>query len=122
MRADAVLILSADPLAAALLGAVVELAGHAPHFANGGEAPRDALRRVRPRVALVDCDHEEACSDAFAGPALMTGAKVILFRSRRTRSRTSEVAERLSLPVLELPTDQATLMRELAALLDERTR
>lgn len=117
VSADAVLIFSADPLAAALLGAVVELAGSRPHFPRAGEPARDALRRVRPRIALVDCDHEEACSDSFAGPALMTGAKVLLFRSRRTRRDASDLAERLSLRVLELPAEQAALMRELEELL-----
>ena len=31
--------------------------------------PRDALMRVRPRLAVIDCDHVDACSDAFIGPA-----------------------------------------------------
>jgi hypothetical protein len=112
---QAALIFSADPLAAALLGALVELAGHTPCFPAPGEAARAALRRIRPRVALVDCDHDEACSDAFIGPALMTGAAVLLIRAQRTRHDPSALAERLSLPVLELPAQQDALMRELEA-------
>jgi hypothetical protein len=113
----AVLIFSADPLAAALLGAVVELVGHAPHFPQQDEAARAALMRVRPRLVLIDCDHEETCSDGFVGPALMTGAQVVLCRSRRTQRETREFAGRLGLPVVELPHDQEKLTRILQELL-----
>jgi hypothetical protein len=113
----AVLIFSADPLAAALLGAVVELAGHAPHFPRQDEAARSTLMRVRPRLVLIDADHEETCSDAFIGPALMTGAQVVLYRSHLTRRESREVAGRLGLTVVELPTDQEKLTRILQELL-----
>ena len=104
-----VLILSPDPLAAALLGAAVELAGHAPHFARQAENARGALLRVRPRIVLVDCDDEEACTDAFVGPALMTGGKVHLFRSPHTRRDTTAFAERLGLHELALPLEHEAL-------------
>jgi hypothetical protein len=113
----AVLIFSADPLAAALLGAVVELAGHAPHFPQHEEAARGALLRVRPRLVLIDCDHEETCSEAFVGPALMTGAAVLLCRSHRTRRDTREFAARLRLGVVSLPDDHDALLRHLNGLL-----
>jgi hypothetical protein len=112
----AVLIYSADPLAAALLGAVVELAGHVPHFARQDEPARAALMRVRPALVLLDCDHEETCSDAFIGPALMTGAQVLLHRSRRTQRESGEFAGRLGLRIVELPGDQEKLMRILQEL------
>lgn len=118
MSADAVLIFSADPLGAALLGAAVELGGRSPHFARAGESARDALRRVRPRVALVDCDHEEACSAAFAGPAIMMGTTVLLIRSRRTLQAPDDFAERHGLRVIELPGGQEMLLRELRTLLE----
>jgi hypothetical protein len=103
-----VLLLSVDPLAAALLGAAVELAGHAPHFPQPGETPRDALRRLRPRAVLIDCDHE-TCSEEFVGPALMIGARVQLFRSRRTKRDANGVARRLGLSVVELPMEPDAL-------------
>jgi hypothetical protein len=113
----AVLIFSADPLAAALLGAVVELAGYGPHFPQQHEAARVALMRVRPRLALIDCDHDEACSEGFVGPALMTGARVLLCRSRHTRRDTREFAERLGLAVLEMPNDHDRLQLILQELI-----
>jgi hypothetical protein len=113
----AVLVFSSDPLAAALVGAAVELAGHMPHFVREGEAARSALLRVRPRLIIIDCDHAEACSDEFVGPALMTAAQVLLFRSRRTVRNASGFAERLSLRVMDMPIEHEQLTTVLNELL-----
>jgi hypothetical protein len=102
-------VLSSDPLAAALLGAAIELAGLAPRFPQPAESPRNALLRVRPRLVVIDCDHEEACAEGFVGPALMTGSRVVLFRSRRTRRDVSEMANRLGLRTIEMPHEHETL-------------
>jgi hypothetical protein len=113
----AVLVYSSDALAAALLGAAIELAGHAPHFPQADEPARTALLRVRPRLVVIDCDHEDGCSDAFIGPALMTGSQVLLFRSRRTRRDIGDLAERLGVTVATLPTEHEKLTRLLKELL-----
>jgi len=115
---DAVLVLSDDPLAAALLGAATELAGYSPRFPLQNEKARTALRRVRPGLVLVDCDHPEACTDEFVGPALMTGSRVLLFRSRRTARDPGEFAGRLGLRVLELPVEHEPLRQLLREVLD----
>jgi len=104
-----VLVLSSDPLAAALLGAAIELAGLAPRFAQSAETPRNAPMRVRPCLVLIDCDHEEACAEAFVGPALMTGSQVVLFRSRRTRRDVSEMVDRLGLRMVDMPREHDSL-------------
>lgn len=111
-----VLILSTDALAAALLGAAAELAGHQPHFPRTDEAARVALRRVRPRLVVVDCDHADACTEAFFGPALMTGARVLLFDSRRNGDGGVDVARRLGLDVVHLPDDHDVFVRRLREL------
>jgi len=116
---QAVLIISADPLAAALLGAAVELAAHMPHFTRPDERARAALLRVRPRLVLIDCDHTEACSDEFVGPAIMTGARVILFRSNRTIADQKEFSERLGLQILDMPKDHASVTAILREALDD---
>ena len=118
LRSVRVLVLSSDPLAAALLGAAIELAGFAPHFPHSNESARVALLRARPRLVVVDCDHEEGCSDAFIGPALMTGSRVLLFRSRRTKHDASELSTRLGLSVAEMPMDHGPLSRLLHRVLD----
>jgi hypothetical protein len=117
LRRLPVLVLSSDPLAAALLGAAIELAGYAPHFPYSSESPRTALLRARPRLVVVDCDHEEACSDGFIGPALMTGSRVLLFRSPRTRREVSELSTRIGLRVAELPMEHEPLSRMLGQML-----
>lgn len=116
MSHHAVLIVAGDPLAAALLGAAVEHAGCLPHFPQQGEAPRAALRRVRPRLVLVSCDHPDACSDAFIGPALMTGARVLVIHTRDTLPDTRATIERLGLPLVDLSQDAEALTRHLRAL------
>ena len=123
MRRHDVLILSDDALAAALLGAAAELVGHQPRFPEPNESARDALRRVRPVAVVVDCDHEEACTEGFVGPALMTGARLLIVHSDHHGERGVEVARRLSLDVVRLPEDYDSLMRvlrELPALNDGR--
>ena len=109
MTRSAVLICAEDPLAAALLGAAVELVGFEATFPNGGEPPRDALLRERPRLVLVDCNHESACGPSFFGPVLMTGARVLLVGSRRTRRDATEVAAPFGLRAITLPADLATI-------------
>jgi hypothetical protein len=106
---NAVLVLSSDPLAAALLGAAIELDGHIPEFPQADESPRSALLRVRPQLVVVDCDHEDACSESFVGPAMMTGSHVVLFRSRHTKRDVSEMAERLGLRTVGMPEEQESL-------------
>lgn len=116
MSRQDVLILSADALAAALIGAAVELAGHQPHFPGFHEAARTALRRVRPRLVIVDCDHNDACAESFVGPAFMTGAQVLLFDSRRHGDGGITVARRLGLDLVHLPDDHEALARHLREL------
>jgi hypothetical protein len=112
-----VLVFSSDPLAAALMGAAIELAGHDPRFARSDEAARAALLRVRPRLVVIDCDHVEACSDGFIGPALMTGSRILLFKSRRTRRDVSELSGRLGVRVVEMPMEHEPLTRLLHEML-----
>ena len=109
MNRHPVLVLSSDPLASALLGAAIELAGHAPRFPESPEAARAALLRIRPRLVLIDCDHEDGCSDAFIGPALMAGSRVLLFKSRRTRRDVTELTGRLGVHVIDMPMEHGSL-------------
>ena len=115
--AATVLVFSTDSLAAALLGAAVELAGHSVAFPQAGESPRDAVMRVRPRAALVDCDHEEACTESFFGPAMMVGARVAVFSSQRSQRALAPIAEQFRVRMFELPIDFPELGRLLGDLI-----
>jgi hypothetical protein len=109
-------MLSTDPLAAALIGGAVELAGYAPVFPLEAESPRDAVMRTRPGAALVDCDHVEACAESFFGPAMMTGARVAVFSSRRSMRVPAPVAAGFQVRLFTLPIDFGQLSRLLADL------
>ena len=109
MSRRAVLILSDDALAAALLGAAAELAGNAVHFPHPDEAARAALLRTRPVLALVDCAHDDACCEAFVGPAIMTGAQVVLVRTPHAPRDPGALASHPGVMVLDLPRDLARL-------------
>jgi DNA-binding response OmpR family regulator len=114
MTAPEILIIATDPLAGALLGAGVELAGYTPTFPREGEGAREALRRARPCAVLVDCDSDDACGETFFGPAMMTGASVAIFTSSRSRRALEPIADEYGVRVFGLPIDFA----ELKALLD----
>jgi hypothetical protein len=111
-----ILIFSTDPLTAALIGAAVELGGYAPVFQNEGESPRDAVMRVRPGAALVDCDHEDACAEAFFGPAMMVGARVAVFSSKRSIRTLQPIAAQFDVRLFSLPIDFVDLTALLADL------
>lgn len=88
-----------------------------PHFARPGEPPRGALLRIRPALVLADCDHPESCSEEFIGPAIMTGARVLLFRSRRTVRDMSDLAARVDVRVVDMPADHEALTSILRAMI-----
>ena len=116
MRRSGVLVLSTDPLAAALIGAAAELTGFAPAFPLEKESPRDALLRARPRVVLVDCDHDGACTEAFFGPALMAGASIAVFSSSLSRAALEPIAAEFGVRAFRLPIDVQALGRLLAEI------
>jgi len=118
MIASEVLIIATEPLSGALLGAAVELAGYVPVFPREGEGAREALRRAKPCVVLVDCDSEDACGEAFFGPAMMMGATIAVFTSTRSRHVLEPIADEYAVQVLDLPIEFA----DLKSLLDACSR
>ena len=74
-----VLVLSQDAVAAALLGGLVETLGYDVHFARAPESVEASIRRVRPRICLIDCVDPTPCSDEFLGRAAMRGISVVIF-------------------------------------------
>ena len=89
----------------ALLGILLESRGFRPVFPDSKEAPRDALRRLRPGVVLVDCEHNEACTESFFGPAMMTGARIIIFSASYSRDEVTSFAARFGFDSFVLPAD-----------------
>jgi hypothetical protein len=103
------LVLAPDPLAAALIGAAVELAGIAAAFVSPGETAKVALRRLRPMCVLLSHDEPSAFDDAFMGPAMMTGARLFVFGTERRLRLLEAFLERYRLETLALPRDLESL-------------
>ncbi len=104
-----VLILSADAVAAALLGALIETLGYSVRFARPPETTDQTLRRVRPSVCLLDCDDPENCSDEFLGRAAMRGISVVVFGKRDALDHVRALAVAHEIDVLAVPSETAVV-------------
>jgi hypothetical protein len=89
---------------------LLELDSYEPVFAQPGESPEEAVKRVRPvLIVLLDGSLEAADSDVFY--ALSRGAAVVLFGARGNLSNVRELATKRGLSWFSMPTDRATLVR-----------
>ena len=108
-REHQVLILSHDPVAAALLGGLVETLGYEVQFGRPPESPDDSIRRLKPRICLVDCTDPESCRSEFFGRATMRGICVIIFGTPAALERVRDVARAHNLEILLMPPDAEAL-------------
>jgi DNA-binding NtrC family response regulator len=112
-----ILILSADAVAAALLGALIETLGYSVKFVRHPETTDATIRRVRPRVCLLDCDDPETCNDEVLGRAAMRRISVVIFGTSAALERVRSLAEEHAIEMLLVPPDlpalDATLKRAL---------
>jgi DNA-binding NtrC family response regulator len=98
-----VLILSADAVAAALLGALVETLGYLVQFYQPPGDPEDAMRRAKPSVAMVDCGDPSLLSTELLGRARMRGVSVVIFGSQNAMARVRDLAREFDLQELIMP-------------------
>jgi hypothetical protein len=104
MSVGPILILSDEPVIAALVGLLVELEGREPAFPREHESPADALERLRPvAVALVDCAFASARSDVFFAMAAQKRVNVVVFGPDARAHEIGEIAAQRSIPWLVLP-------------------
>jgi DNA-binding NtrC family response regulator len=104
-----ILILSSDAVAAALLGALVETLGYSVRFARPPERFEDSVRRVRPKVCLVDSTDPGIDGDGFLGRSAMRGISVIIFGSADALSRVRALASEHAIDTILVPPDTRTL-------------
>jgi CheY-like chemotaxis protein len=109
-----ILILSADAVAAALLGALIETLGYPVRFAQPPEHTDETIRRVRPRVALLDCDDPASCNDAILGRAAMRGISVVIFGTAAALEGVRAIALEHRIDTLLVPPDPVQLDETLA--------
>lgn len=97
-----ILVLAREPLVAALVGLLLEVAKYEPAFAQPDESPEEAIRRVRPfLVLLLDGAIDEARSDVFH--ARLKGTPVALFATPQTEAVVRVLANDRRLPWVTLP-------------------
>ena len=103
-----VLVLSDDPMSAALLGLLLELASYRPVFSADGERPEDAIARVRPLfVVLVDGALDAVRSDIFFARAAQQQVGIAVFTAPG-RAAEVRVRER-GIVVFELPLESTSV-------------
>lgn len=104
-----VLVLASDPLAGALVGAAVELAGYAVVFPAEGQGPGDALRALRPTHLLIECIAPAARDETLLGNALMLGTRIALFGTASALAPFADLATRHTMGMLQFPRDAERL-------------
>jgi hypothetical protein len=108
------LILSDEPLAAALLALLLELESYTPVFAAPDERPEEAVARLRPLlIVLADFAAIEARSDLFL--ARLARARIgVAFFAAANGGELRRWARARGVPWVELPADADTLRRVLS--------
>ena len=104
-----ILILSADAVAAALLGALIETLGYSVKFARPPEQAHESLRRVRPKVCLLDCANPSMCNNEVLGRATMRRISVVIFGSTEALDRVRALAVEHEIDTLLVPPDTVSL-------------
>lgn len=111
-----ILILSDDPVAAALLGALIETLGYTIRFARPPEGADQSMRRIRPKVCMLDCE-PATCTDEVLGRATMRGISVVIFGTTAALERVRALAAQHAIDTLIMPPEadvlDATIKRAL---------
>lgn len=102
-----VMIVSDDATPAALLGGLVETLGYHVAFTAVRESP-ERLRRVRPRVCMLDCD-SDACGEDAVAHAMMRGVCVVLVGPRDLLNGMRELASRHGVEMIFTPPEPGPL-------------
>lgn len=104
-----ILVLSADAVAAALLGALIETLGYTVRFARPPESADQSMRRLRPGVCLLDCENPDSCNDEVLGRAAMRGISVVVFGTNAALARVRALALEHEIDMLLMPPDTVSL-------------
>jgi len=113
-----VLILSADSVAAALLGALIETLGFAVRFARPPEGAETAIRRVKPRICLLDCADPDSCNDELLGRATMRGISVVIFGTQEALNAVRTLASQHRIDMLLMPPEPELVQTVLGRALE----
>jgi DNA-binding NtrC family response regulator len=98
-----ILVIAKEPLIQTLMCSLVDLSGHRAAQPRSDETLADAIARVRPRLLLLDCEHDDACEDAAYHAAANAGATVLLFTPSRSHAEVADLAAERGLRSMALP-------------------
>ena len=104
-----ILILSEDPVAAALLGALIETLGYPVRFARPPENTDQTIRRVKPKVCLLDCADPASCNEEVLGRAAMRRISVVIFGTSAVLDRVRALAREHDIDTLLVPPNAVDL-------------
>ena len=116
-----ILVIAEHAMIGALLGALIELAGHRPRFGEAGEMPEDAIERLRPDLVLLDSEHAAAGADAAYRAAFSVGSRLVLFGSSLSESETERFAARRGVACITLPIGYNAFSARIGELLAGRS-
>ena len=121
MPKQTILILANEEVISALLGAMVELEGHAPAFPAHDERPLAALSRYQPSLLLLDCEHDLAWDADAMRRITDAGTPTLLFSAMRSQREIEMIASRYGLPAFVLPVAFREFTERVESLLDEES-
>lgn len=98
-----ILVIAKEPLIQTLMCSLVDLSGHRAAQPRSDETVAAAIARVRPRLLLLDCEHDGACEDDAYLAASSVGAAVLLFTPSRSHAEVADLAAQRGLPSMALP-------------------
>jgi DNA-binding response OmpR family regulator len=115
-----ILVVAEHAMIGALLGALVELAGHRPLFAEAREGADAAVDRLRPDLVLLDCEHAASYDDHLYSTCRDVNSRVILFGSSLSASEVERYAARRGVASITLPIGYTAFSQRVRGLLDGR--
>jgi DNA-binding NtrC family response regulator len=98
-----ILVIAKEPLIQTLMCSLVDLSGHHAAQPHDDETVAAAIVRVRPRLLLLDCEHDGACEDEAYQAAASVGADVLLFTPSRSHAEVADLAAARGLRSMALP-------------------
>jgi DNA-binding response OmpR family regulator len=98
-----VLVISSNRVIADLLGELVRVSGFVPVHSEKGEPALEALRRLAPDRALVDCEPECGIGDEFVRGADALGTRVVLYGASAHNDEVRGRARALGVRWLPMP-------------------
>ncbi|MEP7065189.1 MAG: hypothetical protein ABI889_04080 [Gemmatimonadota bacterium] len=98
-----ILVIAKEPLIQTLMCSLVDLSGYRAAQPRSDETVPAAIERARPRLVLLDCEHDASCEESAYLAATTFGAEVLLFTPSRSKAEVADLAAERGLKSMALP-------------------